>query len=112
MMEDSEINDLYKEVISLDANKLIEYLKCSICLGIMRTPFTINECMHSFCKSCIFKYFFDNKTKDCCPVCETKLGGRPIDTLNYDSSMSAIIEILFPEFDQLDKIEYVDFIDK
>ncbi len=40
-------------------------------------------------------------------MCETKLGGRPIDTLNYDSSMSAIIEILFPEFDQIDNTEIV-----
>ena len=104
---EENINNLYNEVISLDANKLIEYLKCSLCNGIMRTPFTINECMHSFCKSCIFKYFYYNKNKECCPVCETKLGGRPIDTLNYDSSMSAIIEILFPEFDQIDNAEIV-----
>jgi len=33
----------------------------------------------------------------------TKLGGKPLETLIFDNSISVLIDILFPEFDQLDR---------
>jgi E3 ubiquitin-protein ligase DRIP len=102
-MEDKKINELYSDVINIDKNKLVAYLKCPLCEGIFRTPFTINECMHTFCKSCIFKFFYMNPLKDACPICDTKLGGKPLDTLIFDNSISVLVEILFPEFEELDK---------
>ena len=102
-MEDNKLSELYESVINIDKNKLVSYLKCPLCTGIFRTPFTINECMHTFCKSCIFKFFHLNPLKDYCPVCEMKLGGKPLENLIFDHSIAVLIEILFPEFEELDK---------
>ena len=101
-MEDENIKKLYKEE-NVDIKKLISYLKCPICQGILRSPYTINECMHTFCKKCIYKNFFCNPLKDTCPICSTKLGGKPIETLIYDHSIAVLIEILFPEFEEIDR---------
>jgi len=102
-MEDTKLSELYGDVINIDKKKLISYLECALCKGIFRTPMTINECMHTFCKSCIFKYFYTNNLKDSCPICNRKLGGKPLETLIFDNSISVLIEILFPEFETLDK---------
>jgi E3 ubiquitin-protein ligase DRIP len=102
-MEDNKLNDIYSDVINIDKDKLVSYLKCPLCNGIFRTPTTINECMHTFCKNCIYKFFYQNHLKDSCPKCNTKLGGKPLDSLIFDHSLSVLVEILFPEFDVLDK---------
>ena len=102
-MEDFKLNDIYNDVINIDKNKLVSYLKCPLCKGIFRTPTTINECMHTFCKSCIYKFFYKNHLMDTCPVCNAKLGGKPLDTLIFDHSLSVLVDILFPEFETLDK---------
>lgn len=111
-MEDNKLSELYKDVINIDKEKLVSYLKCPLCHGIFRTPFTINECMHTFCKSCIFKYFNSNPLKDTCPICDIKLGGKPLDTLIFDHSISVLVEILFPDFEKLDKEACVSLIIK
>jgi hypothetical protein len=108
-MEDTKLKELYESVIKIEKKELINYLKCPLCKGILRTPYTINECMHTFCKSCIFKYFYGTQTKDYCPVCELKLGGKPMETLIFDNSIAVIIEILFPEFEILDKEAIVKY---
>jgi hypothetical protein len=102
-MVDNNLNKLYDEVINIDREKLVSYLTCFLCKGIFRTPYTINECMHIFCKSCIFKHFYRNQTNDSCPECGMKLGGRPLETLIFDSSINVLVETLFPEFNELDR---------
>jgi hypothetical protein len=102
-MVDNNINDLYDGVINIKTEKLVSYLTCSICSGIFRTPYTINECMHTFCKSCIYKHFYRNQANDSCPECNAKLGGRPLELLIFDNSINVLVETLFPEFNELDK---------
>lgn len=109
-MDDNKLHEMYNDVINIDKAKLVSYLKCPLCSGIFRTPTTINECMHTFCKSCIYKYFYSNPLKDSCPMCATKLGGKPLDTLIFDNSLSVLVEILFPEFEKIDKEQCVRFI--
>lgn len=109
-MEESRLSELYSEVINIDKEKLVSFLKCQLCTGIFRNPHTINECMHTFCKSCIYKYFLSNPAHDSCPVCNVKLGGKPIETLIYDNSIAVLIEILFPEFEEIDKENCVNFL--
>lgn len=102
-MVDTRLDEIYKDVIEVNKKKLVQQLTCSLCTGIFRTPMTINECMHTFCKTCIYKYFLSNSNYDSCPSCFTKLGGKPLETLIFDNSISALVDILFPEFDELDK---------
>ena len=89
--------------IKLDKEKLLNLLKCPLCKGFYRTPYTINECMHTFCRSCIFKYFCSSIQRETCPVCETKIGGRPMDSLIFDNYLDSLLNILFPQFEELDK---------
>ena len=60
--------------------KLIDSLKCNICLEIMKCPTLIKSCSHSFCKNCLDKH---KKTSNSCPNCrksfsrrETKFDGQ------------------------------------
>ena len=89
--------------INLNKPALLELLKCPLCKGYYRTPYTINECMHTFCRSCIFKYFGCSNQREQCPVCKTKIGGRPIDSLIFDNYLDSLLNILFPKFEEIDK---------
>lgn len=102
MNDTNNLEDLYKDVIKIDTEKLVLCLKCPLCTGIFRHPYTINECMHTFCKACITKFFNYNHLKGECPKCGIKLGGHPFNTLIYDHSLAVLVETLFPEFDELD----------
>ena len=87
----------------MDKGKLLKLLKCPLCDGFYRTPYTINECMHTFCRSCIFKYFASSIQREVCPICETKIGGRPMDSLIFDNNLDSLLNILFPKFEEIDK---------
>ena len=39
---------------------LHSFLKCPLCTGFFRDAHTINECLDTFCKSCIYKYFYED----------------------------------------------------
>ena len=89
--------------IKLNKQALLDLLKCPLCKGYYRTPYTINECMHTFCRSCIFKYFGSSNQREQCPICETKIGGRPMDSLIFDNYLDSLINIIFPQFEEVDK---------
>jgi hypothetical protein len=98
-MDTSSLNNL----ISIDYQTLIPLLTCSICNGIFRTPLTVKECMHSFCKACVYKLFYNKPNLDKCPKCNLNLGGKPIETFIFDSYLKNLIDILFPQFEVIDK---------
>ena len=50
---------------------LQEFLTCALCKGLLVDPFTVKECVHSFCKACVFKYVSVNPR---CPKC--RCGGE------------------------------------
>ena len=89
--------------VRVNKQALLNLLKCPLCKGYYRTPYTINECMHTFCRSCIFKYFGYSNQREQCPVCNTKIGGRPMDSLIFDNYLDSLLNILFPKFEELDK---------
>ena len=93
----------YNSTIQINKETLYQLLTCPLCNGIFRTPYTINECMHSFCKSCIYKWFIGSAQKENCPVCKTKIGGRPIDSLIINNNLETLLNILFPQFEEIDK---------
>lgn len=99
----SDYEGFNTELLQIDLEKLKKHLTCSLCDGIFRTPFTINECMHTFCKGCLYKEFYHNPTKTNCPKCNIQLGGKPLDSFIFDSSLHELINIIFPEFEIIDK---------
>lgn len=56
--------------LPVKVNDLNSFLTCPQCKGYLIDAFTINECLHSFCKSCIIKYV---KRKECCPICKVNI---------------------------------------
>ena len=60
------------------------FLKCPLCDGFFRDAHTINECLDTFCKSCIYKYFYEDVNRENCPKCNIHLGGRPLETIISD----------------------------
>ena len=89
--------------IKINKPALLDLLKCPLCKGYYRTPYTINECMHTFCRNCIFKYFGSSNQREQCPVCNAKIGGRPMDSLIFDNYLDSLLNILFPQFEEIDK---------
>lgn len=49
-------------------------LQCSICKGYLVDPYTIKECMHTFCRTCILIYFENlSRSEYKCPQCNVNL---------------------------------------
>ena len=67
--------------------ELDPFLKCTICTGFFRDAHTINECLCSFCKACIYKYFCADAKRENCPKCQTSLGGKPLKSVIADTTL-------------------------
>ncbi|EFP08560.1 CRE-MIG-32 protein [Caenorhabditis remanei] len=59
---------------------------------------TIIDCMHTFCKSCLLKYFdADNKT---CPTCGTFIhGSHPTHYVTYDRAFNDLVNQFVPKLE-------------
>jgi E3 ubiquitin-protein ligase DRIP len=79
-----EANKQYVKTIK--KSELDVFLKCYLCSGFLRNAHTINECMCSFCKACIVKYFVTDPKREKCPKCQNtvSLGGKPLKTVVSD----------------------------
>jgi len=68
---------------------LDRFLKCYLCTGFFRDAHTINECLCSFCKVCIYRYFIENPKEDSCPRCKApvSLGGKPLKNVVCDQTI-------------------------
>lgn len=78
--------------------ELDPFLKCPMCKGYFRDAHTINECLCSFCKGCIYKYFLDDPKLELCPKCKAPLGGKPLKAVISDSTLQRIVDLLYPQF--------------
>ena len=70
-------------------------LSCSLCHGYFREPFTIAECLHTFCKRCLFLSFARGGKE--CPTCHVNLAPDPYRECLADRTMESIVDKLFPE---------------
>ncbi|KAM4629367.1 E3 ubiquitin-protein ligase TRIM39-like [Polymixia lowei] len=57
-----------------------EQFQCSICLGVFTEPVSI-QCGHTFCKTCITKYWDDSDLCQC-PLCMMVFSERPVIYIN------------------------------
>ena len=81
----------------ISIKELNKYLVCSICDGYYRDAFTICDCLHTFCRQCLFDAFNANpKTNKWCPECNTSLSTKP--KIVYDRNLQSCVDKLFPEF--------------
>jgi len=108
-LKDYEKNSQLKksEFPVLDIVKLVKLLTCIICQGIYRNPYTINECMDTFCKKCIFKIIYENPKKVNCPLCNLELNSKIQENIKPDNQLEYLINNFFPQFEMIDKQEKV-----
>lgn len=93
-VDDSERPRLEGRNIVFKARIVNEFLVCTLCMGYFREATTTSECLHTFCKSCIYKYF---QSSSICPRCETNLGPNPMERIRFDRTLTEIVNKLFPQ---------------
>mmetsp|Transcript_15066 Transcript_15066/g.17203 ORF Transcript_15066/g.17203 Transcript_15066/m.17203 type:complete len:393 (-) Transcript_15066:166-1344(-) len=105
------IVDLSTRTVTFPTYTARQHLLCSLCDGLFRDPFTISECLHTFCKSCIF-FAYDDLGIRTCPKCDVKLGPDPFQA---DRTIQELVDTLFPELKKRDiemKKEYLKKLDE
>ncbi|KAL4156884.1 hypothetical protein PRNP1_005910 [Phytophthora ramorum] len=97
--------------VTLTLAELTEHLGCALCHGLLRDAHTIPDCLHSFCKSCIYRHFLV-KASRICPKCNKMLSPRPIATLITDQKLQEVVDRIFPEFKEQEAILEKEFYTK
>ena len=52
--------------IDFPLSNLRPHLICSLCRGYFRDPYTVADCLHTFCRSCLILFF--RQGMRCCPT--------------------------------------------
>jgi polycomb group RING finger protein 3 len=77
------------------------HFTCRLCDGYFRSPMTITECLHTFCRSCLCYAFASGFHR--CPTCDVELGPDPIRFALHDRTKEELLDrILFPDLKDLD----------
>lgn len=96
-------------MVYLDLEQLNPHLICQICSGYYRDAHTIMECLHTFCKSCLLKEFYQGLRS--CPNCKIELGPNPLHVMLYDRTMQELVNKILPELEIQDKV-YIPIYEK
>ncbi|ELR20613.1 zinc finger, domain containing protein [Acanthamoeba castellanii str. Neff] len=75
------------------------FLVCQLCMGVLRDAHTIRECLHTFCKSCLYKYF---QTTADCPLCGVDLRPNPFERIRFDRTVQTIVNKIFSDLIEKD----------
>ncbi|ETW00976.1 hypothetical protein, variant [Aphanomyces invadans] len=102
----------------VNTSELNPHFVCTLCDGYFRQPYTIRECIHTFCKSCIFKYIVSGVSNQC-PICQLEFGTYPLSgtktkppQIVQDHVMEGLVRKLFPHLDPQDKADEEAFYEK
>ncbi|CAN1279691.1 E3 ubiquitin protein ligase DRIP2 [Linum perenne] len=79
----------------VERKKLAACMTCPLCHNLFRRPTTISECLHTFCKRCIYNKLENEDLKNC-PVCKIHLGCTPVDKLRPDHCLQDLRVKIFP----------------
>ncbi|GMH78697.1 hypothetical protein TrLO_g1450 [Triparma laevis f. longispina] len=80
--------------VTMSVNK---YLCCSLCSGYFRNPYTITECLHTFCHACLLKEFRKKGGDKKCPECGVGVNLSSETSMMADRSLQELIEKIFPK---------------
>ncbi|KAG6582350.1 E3 ubiquitin protein ligase DRIP2, partial [Cucurbita argyrosperma subsp. sororia] len=81
--------------VKVETEKLMGCLTCPLCNNLFTDATTISECLHTFCRDCIYEKITEEELEGC-PVCNTNLGGVPLEKLRADHTMDDLREKTFP----------------
>ncbi|KAH0993887.1 hypothetical protein GBA52_005370 [Prunus armeniaca] len=83
------------QVVKRERAKLEACMTCPLCNKLFSEATTISECLHTFCRKCIYKKIIDEEV-DYCPKCKADLGVSPLEKLRADNNWEDIRAKLFP----------------
>lgn len=87
--------------------KVHDHLICRLCHGYFRDPYTITECLHTFCKSCLFFAIQSGYRR--CPSCDTSLEPDPFKEILCDRTLQTLVDKIFPHLKEQDAKEETAF---
>ncbi|KAL0722015.1 hypothetical protein Bca4012_036614 [Brassica carinata] len=70
-------------VAKVKRETVVACMSCPLCDNLLRDATTISECLHTFCRKCIYEKITEDEI-ECCPVCDIDLGGAPLEKLRPD----------------------------
>ncbi|KAG6766188.1 hypothetical protein POTOM_030257 [Populus tomentosa] len=83
------------QVVKVQKERIAACMTCPLCNKLFREATTISECLHTFCRKCIYMKLTDEEL-DSCPVCDIKLGCSPHEKLRADHSLQDLRARIFP----------------
>ncbi|CAD6194162.1 unnamed protein product [Caenorhabditis auriculariae] len=80
---------------NVNLKRMADVVVCSLCEGYLVDATTVIDCLHSFCKSCLLKYFDDDETT--CPTCGILIHqSHPAQYVSFDRTMQDVIHKIVP----------------
>lgn len=93
--------------VEFKAGDLHGHLICSLCGGFFLDPYTVVECLHTFCRSCLMKHLM---TSQQCPKCSTRATKSQFGKeIIADRTLDEIVNKVFPHFRTRDEEAEANF---
>ncbi|KAM3688805.1 hypothetical protein ACJW31_10G178800 [Castanea mollissima] len=83
------------QVVRVRRETIVACMTCPLCNKLFRDATTISECLHTFCRKCIYDKISEEEL-ECCPICNTDLGCVPLEKLRPDHSLQDVRAKIFP----------------
>ncbi|CAL5193710.1 unnamed protein product [Lathyrus oleraceus] len=83
------------QVVRVKRETIAACMTCPLCNKLFKQATTISECLHTFCRKCIYDKFTDEDL-ECCPECNIDLGCVPLEKLRPDHTKQDVRAKIFP----------------
>ncbi|XP_068650200.1 E3 ubiquitin protein ligase DRIP2-like [Aristolochia californica] len=83
------------QVVKVKKELLVACITCPLCDKLLKEATTISECLHTFCRKCIYDKLTEEEI-DCCPICNIDLGCSPLEKLRPDHNLQDVRAKIFP----------------
>ncbi|XVF71929.1 hypothetical protein PTKIN_Ptkin12aG0079300 [Pterospermum kingtungense] len=83
------------QVVKVRREAIVACMTCPLCNKLLKDATTISECLHTFCRKCIYDKIQEEEL-ECCPICNIDLGCVPLEKLRPDHNLQDVRAKIFP----------------
>ncbi|XP_022771212.1 E3 ubiquitin protein ligase DRIP2-like isoform X2 [Durio zibethinus] len=83
------------QVVKVRREAIVACMTCPLCHKLLKDATTISECLHTFCRKCIYDKVQEEEL-ECCPICNIDLGCVPLEKLRPDHNLQDVRAKIFP----------------
>ncbi|XWS31480.1 hypothetical protein CRYUN_Cryun23aG0080100 [Craigia yunnanensis] len=83
------------QIVKVRREAIVECMTCPLCNKLLKDATTISECLHTFCRKCIYDKIQEEEL-ECCPICNIDLGCVPLEKLRPDHNLQDVRAKIFP----------------